>query len=140
MNKDILTLHGEENLAKSYPEGFKLAVYDIAHSVCEICLCNDRCTIHHIQPRSVGKTIHKLWNVILLCSDCHTPANYDKKLELLHTHANNMVKYCIQWGKVTNDNWTKLVDSKAIVRDAYRLRFKSDIINAIRTEFPGFNN
>ena len=126
---------------KAYPPGFLDAVRFVADYCCELCRGNVNCTVHHIQPRSVGKTIHKLWNCILLCEKCHEPAGFNKKLILLLLHNKRLVECCKKWSKQPNEKWTNLdnvienePESMAWALD----EIDADIVRMVGKEFPAF--
>lgn len=81
---------------KSYPKGFQLALLDISGGVCEKCGGHEFVSTHHIWPRSLGKTINRLWNCMKLCegNNCHKPGNYEAKIALFNLHLRNLLRYC----------------------------------------------
>ena len=94
---------------KPYPAGFLRDVIDIAGGCCELCGGNRGLSTHHIFPRSIGRTIHKFWNCIYLCDDCHTPQNFEGKVEMFGRHLVNIWKHCLKWGKAPAQGWAKLI-------------------------------
>jgi hypothetical protein len=112
---------------KSYPKGFQQAIKDISGGVCEKCSGNQGVQTHHIWGRGMmGKTIHRLWNAIALCFDCHENGNWDDKIALLDLRLRRLLSYCQRWGQRPNAAWTRLEPGTLYNLDVVRQQIRSE--------------
>lgn len=115
---------------KPYPEGFVNDLLDIADNTCEKCGKAGALSVHHVWPRSGGKTLHKLWNCIVLCMEtCHKSGNYEARIDIFTIHLRNLMCYCQQWGKRPNKEWTRLEPGVIANLDDLREQMKEEGIN-----------
>lgn len=111
---------------KSYPRGFQQAIKDISGGVCEKCHGNQGVQTYHIWPRSFGHTIHRLWNCIALCAECHKPGKWEDKIALIDLRLRRLLNYCHIWGKRPNAAWTRLEPGTIYNLDAVRQQMREE--------------
>ena len=125
----------------AYPPRFAETVREIADGCCELCRRNSNCSIHHIQPRSVGRTIHKLWNCMYLGECCHEATGFEGKLILLLLHNKRLVEYCKKWNKRPNIKWTRLepvLHPEEFTDHSFTDEIEDEIKKYVGEEFPAF--
>lgn len=103
-----------------------MALSDISGGVCEKCGGHEFVSTHHIWPRSLGRTINRLWNGIKLCDKCHKSGNYEAKIDLFTIHLNNMIIYCQTWVKRPNKEWTRLEPGTIANLDEMRQQMRDE--------------
>ena len=109
---------------KADPKGFVDCLLDIAGHCCEDCGRAGSLSVHHIWPRSTGRTIHKIWNCIVLGMDCgcHKSGKYEDKIRLFDLRLRRLQNYCALWNKKPNKEWTRLESGVFGQQDTDRLR------------------